>query len=368
MANVKYGTEIPYEAGEDLSSAQYKFLTLESDGQLDLADATTDEPIGVLQNAPDTAGKEARVVKGGQTKVVAGEALAVNTIVSTDASGQAVACPAGSWPCGRVVVAAGASGDLAVIEFFYASEEIGGSDTFSAIACTGDITSTDSAADADCNDLIFQKNRATAIVESGDDLGKIDFQGYNGSSYDSAAQIIAEVNTAPGATTDMPGRLVFYCTPDGSATPGEVFRIADGLLTLADSVDIVINTTTGTKIGTATGQKIGFWNATPVVQPSHNADPAATASDPDALTATAIAAADATTPGTGADGTTPSGAEYTTCANLANELKTDYTALLADVTSIRTQLVALIDDVQANNSAIDAINADMATLGLTAAA
>ena len=37
-------------------------------------------------------------------------------------------------------------------------------------------------------------------------------------------------------------------------------------ITLADAVNIVTNATTGTKIGTATTQKIGFWNATPVVQ------------------------------------------------------------------------------------------------------
>ena len=36
--------------------------------------------------------------------------------------------------------------------------------------------------------------------------------------------------------------------------------------------DIVTDTTTGTKIGTGTTQKIGFWNATPVVQPAHVAD------------------------------------------------------------------------------------------------
>src|SRR6185369_15813725 len=41
-----------------------------------------------------------------------------------------------------------------------------------------------------------------------------------------------------------------------------------GNLTLADAVNIVLNTTTGTKIGTATTQKLGFFNATPVVQPS----------------------------------------------------------------------------------------------------
>lgn len=37
---------------------------------------------------------------------------------------------------------------------------------------------------------------------------------------------------------------------------------------LADGKNISVGTTTGTKIGTATTGKLGFWNATPVVQPS----------------------------------------------------------------------------------------------------
>lgn len=41
-----------------------------------------------------------------------------------------------------------------------------------------------------------------------------------------------------------------------------------GGLTIADAKDIALNTTTGTKIGTATTQKLGFWNATPIVQPA----------------------------------------------------------------------------------------------------
>lgn len=41
-----------------------------------------------------------------------------------------------------------------------------------------------------------------------------------------------------------------------------------GDITIADAKNIILNTTTGTKIGTATTQKLGFFNATPVVQPS----------------------------------------------------------------------------------------------------
>jgi hypothetical protein len=39
-----------------------------------------------------------------------------------------------------------------------------------------------------------------------------------------------------------------------------------GDVTIADTKNIILNTTTGTKIGTATDQKLGFYNATPVVQ------------------------------------------------------------------------------------------------------
>lgn len=41
---------------------------------------------------------------------------------------------------------------------------------------------------------------------------------------------------------------------------------AAGAVTVLDAYNIALATTTGTKIGTATGQKIGFWDATPVVQ------------------------------------------------------------------------------------------------------
>jgi hypothetical protein len=37
-------------------------------------------------------------------------------------------------------------------------------------------------------------------------------------------------------------------------------------LLFADAINLEFNTTTGTKIGTGTTQKLGFWNATPVVQ------------------------------------------------------------------------------------------------------
>jgi hypothetical protein len=45
---------------------------------------------------------------------------------------------------------------------------------------------------------------------------------------------------------------------------------ANGDLTAADGENIIVGSTNGTKIGTAATQKIGFWNATPIVQPNNS--------------------------------------------------------------------------------------------------
>ena len=42
----------------------------------------------------------------------------------------------------------------------------------------------------------------------------------------------------------------------------------DGNIEMGDTYNVILNATTGTKIGTATSQKLGFWNVTPVIQPA----------------------------------------------------------------------------------------------------
>jgi len=44
--------------------------------------------------------------------------------------------------------------------------------------------------------------------------------------------------------------------------------ILNALVTLSDAINLALGTTTGTKIGTAVTQKLGFWDKTPVVQPA----------------------------------------------------------------------------------------------------
>jgi len=63
----------------------------------------------------------------------------------------------------------------------------------------------------------------------------------------------------------------------GSTTPRPVHATtlsttASSAVTLGDASNIVLNATTGSKIGTATTQKLGFFNATPIVQPVTTTD------------------------------------------------------------------------------------------------
>ena len=41
--------------------------------------------------------------------------------------------------------------------------------------------------------------------------------------------------------------------------------------TMTDGANVALGSTTGTKVGTATSQKLGFYGATPVVQPTMGA-------------------------------------------------------------------------------------------------
>jgi hypothetical protein len=65
------------------------------------------------------------------------------------------------------------------------------------------------------------------IVGSDTDLGSLVFQGSDGSEFVRAAQIVAYTDGTPGAD-DMPGRLAFYTTADGSSSPAERMRITSG--------------------------------------------------------------------------------------------------------------------------------------------
>lgn len=61
---------------------------------------------------------------------------------------------------------------------------------------------------------------------------------------------------------------LFLLSSTAASFASTVMLTLNGGLTMADATDIAVGTTTGTKIGTATTQKIGLWGVTPVVQPA----------------------------------------------------------------------------------------------------
>jgi hypothetical protein len=64
------------------------------------------------------------------------------------------------------------------------------------------------------------------VVSADKNLGRISFQGADGTEFVEAAKIDCFVDGTPGAN-DMPGRLVFSTTADGASSPTERMRIVN---------------------------------------------------------------------------------------------------------------------------------------------
>ena len=77
-------------AAEDLSDYQYYGVTLTTtDFNVDLHDADTDIPSGILMNDPES-GEEALVCVVGRVPIVAGETIAAHDLVRIDSNGKAM--------------------------------------------------------------------------------------------------------------------------------------------------------------------------------------------------------------------------------------------------------------------------------------
>ena len=86
-----------------------------------------------------------------------------------------------------------------------------------------------------------------------------------------ATGVIAARNTADSAYGNFRADSLqtFNLTDQAGAA---LANIATNTLTFYDAKNIAFNATTGTKIGTATTQKLSFYNATPIVQGASIAD------------------------------------------------------------------------------------------------
>jgi alpha-D-ribose 1-methylphosphonate 5-triphosphate synthase subunit PhnH len=118
------------------------------------------------------------------------------------------------------------------------------------------------------NSLVIAGTHTTAISTAAG-AGHIGF----GRASSTAAQLIISAdadNVTPaylrGFSATQSVALFLVQNHDGTTTYLQVG--ATGTITLSDSVNsnIVVGTTTGCKIGTATGQKLAFHNSTPVIQ------------------------------------------------------------------------------------------------------
>ena len=103
-----------FVAGESLAAAQFKFVTLESDGQVDVADSAGENCIGILLNAP-TAGAAATVAISGKVMVEAGGTIAAGAAVQADANGDALTAASGDVVMGYALEAA-VDGQIMAIE------------------------------------------------------------------------------------------------------------------------------------------------------------------------------------------------------------------------------------------------------------
>lgn len=78
--------------------------------------------------------------------------------------------------------------------------------------------------------LIMAKSKGSygtpSAVSTGNFIGSLQFAGYDGADYELAAALVCFVDGTSGSN-DMPGRLVFYTTPDGSTALSEAVRISN---------------------------------------------------------------------------------------------------------------------------------------------
>jgi len=107
-------------AGADLSSHQFKFVKLNSSGQVILCAAATDKPYGILQNKP-TSGAAAIVMRDGMSKVVCAGDNAKGNVGGTDANGLFAPYVFGTdttkYICAEVVVDADNANGIGTVSF-----------------------------------------------------------------------------------------------------------------------------------------------------------------------------------------------------------------------------------------------------------
>ncbi|MCE5335248.1 MAG: hypothetical protein LLG06_11755 [Desulfobacteraceae bacterium] len=120
MATENRILDLAFPAAEDLTSDQYKFVVLASDGTVRRPDTEAEVALGILQNAP-AAGEAAAVRILGVSKLEVNAALGIGTFVmqeyvsAADAGKGKTSSGAPAYTRGVVIEASGAEDDLASV-------------------------------------------------------------------------------------------------------------------------------------------------------------------------------------------------------------------------------------------------------------
>lgn len=113
MASEKSIYTESFIAGEDLSSSQYHGVKMNGNRTVDVIDAVTDKPVGVLVGDPED-GQEALVMIVGRTPLVLGDTMTAGEYFRFDANGHAIPWDAGTdttmYAYGQII-SGGASGE-----------------------------------------------------------------------------------------------------------------------------------------------------------------------------------------------------------------------------------------------------------------
>lgn len=156
----------------------------------------------------------------------------------------------------------------------------------------------------------------------------------------------SQVHTLPAVTSDTVALVAATQTLTNKTLTSPILTspTANTTLTLGDACNVVLNTTTGSKIGTATSQKLGFYNATPVVQPGAYTQTYSTA---DKTHAAPTASTLTVTDGTGTNDNTI-GAITADASVIAavQEIVDEVNKLIVDVADVKQLANSIIDDLQ----------------------
>jgi len=102
--------DLTFKAAEDLSSAQFYFVSLDADGKVQACGANG-LAIGILQNAPDAEDKAALVRLLGTSKLVMNETCDEGEWITSTASGDGEVADAADEYCGAIALEAATAQD-----------------------------------------------------------------------------------------------------------------------------------------------------------------------------------------------------------------------------------------------------------------